>query len=60
MKRREGESYEDYRNRRKADRVITDGKLKGRVVWPSVHLEMSKGEIVRKRDNGTFRRKKLV
>ena len=34
MKRKEGESYEDYKKRRAEDKAKTERRLKGIKVWP--------------------------
>lgn len=35
MKRKEGESFDNYRQRRKEEAAKVKSHLKGRVIWPS-------------------------
>lgn len=49
------ESYVHYKSRMQRENRALKAYLKGRVIWPSAHLEFPKvGEVIKKIDNGTY------
>jgi hypothetical protein len=54
MKRREDESFEDYKVRRKEANVLLKQKLKGKMVWFSKNKSWGRGHSDRKFNQGTY------
>jgi len=46
MKRKENEDFDKYKDRRKADQIVTRWKLMGKIVWHSATM----GQFVKGRD----------